>query len=72
MEAQNWSNRIREEKHKDTPFPKGESSNRGFWKLLWDVITTGSDSRWPGAYLAWEELRHLYVYFSIVWWTPIM
>lgn len=71
MEAQNWNNRIWEEKHKDIPFPRGESSNRGFWKLLWDVITTGRESGWPGAYLAWEELRHLCVHFSIVWRTLI-
>lgn len=57
-------------KHKDTPFPISPS-NRGFWKLLWDVITTDRESRWPGAYLAWEDFRHLCVHFSVVWQTLV-
>lgn len=48
MEAQNWSNRIGEERHKDTPFPKGESSNSSFWKLLWDVSPEGQELTLPG------------------------
>lgn len=76
------SNRVREERparceHQGTPFPKSESSNRDFWKLLWDVITTGMESRWPGAYLTISNLSlgkatPPCVHFPIVWWTLIM